>query len=116
MSRTQDTWAFLYKRNKATPYLGSFHASDLVDFFSGNGFIGTDILINFANTLDPNAPTGLAHNISYLSNTHWDKWSSSPLLPPLLTFLDPAPTLAITHDTYRVDAMSLLTNLSLKIP
>lgn len=72
--------------------------------------------VNFANSLDPNAPTGLERNISYLSNITWDKWNSSPTLPPLLTFLDPAPALAITHDTYRAEAMSLLTNLSLQFP
>ena len=42
----------MYKRGKATPYLGAFHASDIPEFY-GSGvapdFIGTDALGIFSN-------------------------------------------------------------------
>jgi carboxylesterase type B len=113
-SKTQKTFAFLFKRGKATPFLGSFHSSDIPEFY-GTGttpdFIGTDALVNFANTGNPNLPK---NPISLLSAIDWPEWTASAN-PPLLTFLDPAPTVNITFDNYRLDAMNLLTKLSLQI-
>ncbi|CCL98520.1 uncharacterized protein FIBRA_00519 [Fibroporia radiculosa] len=117
LSKTQDTWGYLYKRGKATPILGTFHASDLVEYFTSVDYIGVDAIINFANTLNPNTPPGLPGAIlSLLSLYTWDQWGSNPSSPPLLTFVDPAPLITTTADTYRADAMQLLTNLSLQIP
>jgi acetylcholinesterase len=65
--------------------------------------------VNFANTGNPTIP----HNSkSLLSNVDWQPWGSSAQ-HPLLTFLDPAPNVSITFDTYRVDAMNLLNNITL---
>jgi acetylcholinesterase len=115
MSKTQKTFAFLSKRGKATPGLGAFHSSDIPEFY-GTGdspdFIGTDALVNFVNTGDPNTPKNPA---SLLSKVDWQPWGSSAANPPLLTFLDPAPTVMITFDTYRADAMKILTNISLAV-
>ncbi|PCH36172.1 sterol esterase [Wolfiporia cocos MD-104 SS10] len=116
MSRTQDTWAFLYKRGKATPYLGSFHSTDLVEFFRAGDYIGIDALINFVHSMNPNTPSSLPSNVSYLSGISRDTWDSSIFAPPLLTFLDPAPKINITVDTYRSSSMALLNTLSLQIP
>ncbi|CCM06340.1 uncharacterized protein FIBRA_08594 [Fibroporia radiculosa] len=117
MSKTQDTWGYLYKRGKATPFLGSFHASDLLEFFTPIDYIGVDAIINFANTLNPNTPPNLpGAALSLLSLYTWDQWGSDPSSPPLLTFVDPTPLIETTVDTYRADAMQLLTNLSLQIP
>lgn len=70
------------------------------------------ILVNFVNNGDPNIPKNPA---SLLSTIDWQPWGSSAVNPPLLTFLDPAPTVTITFDTYRADAMTLLTNISLAV-
>ena len=40
----------MYKRGKATPKLGAFHGSDMVEFYGGGpapDFIGTDALGTF---------------------------------------------------------------------
>ncbi|KAF8154970.1 carotenoid ester lipase precursor [Crassisporium funariophilum] len=114
-SKTQPTFAFLFKRGKATPLLGAFHGSDIPEFY-GTGaapdFIGTDALVNFANNGNPNRPL---NTISLLSAVDWKSWGSSAANPPILTFLDPAPTIAITTDTFRVNAMQMLTNISLQL-
>ena len=42
----------MYKRGKATPYLGSFHSSDISEFYGSGGapdFIGTDALGIFSS-------------------------------------------------------------------
>lgn len=63
-----------------------------------------DYLINFVNNLDPNGKTGIS----------WPKYTTSS--PKLLTFLDGLIPLSITNDDYRVEAMQLLTKLSLQFP
>ncbi|EDR10695.1 uncharacterized protein LACBIDRAFT_315360 [Laccaria bicolor S238N-H82] len=128
-SKTQPTFAFLYKRGKATPTVGALHGSDLAEFY-GVGtepdFIGADALsecfpdpldratenpqVNFANTLDPNTKNPQ----SLLSSIDWPCWGSSAAAP-LFTFLDPAPSINITFDNYRVPEMDLLTDISLKL-
>ncbi|KAF8808598.1 carotenoid ester lipase precursor [Phlegmacium glaucopus] len=115
-SKTQPAYAFLFKRLKTIPFLGSFHSFDIPEFYGTNGtgtapdFIGTDALVNFANTGNPNEPKS---SISLLSQVDWKPWGSSKSHPPLLTFLDPAPNITITFDNFRVDAMDLLTRFSL---
>ncbi|KAI0787376.1 carotenoid ester lipase precursor [Fomes fomentarius] len=101
-SGKQNTWAFLNKRLKALPALGSAHGSDILNVYSGSDM--ADYLINFVNTLNPNGKTGIS----------WPKYTTSS--PKLLTFLDGLIPLSITNDDYRVDAMKLLTNLSLQFP
>ena len=63
-----------------------------------------DYLINFVNHLDPNGNTVPS----------WPKYTTSS--PNLLTFLDGLIPITITHDDYRVDAMNLITELSLQFP
>ncbi|KAF8814379.1 carotenoid ester lipase precursor [Phlegmacium glaucopus] len=116
-SKTQPAYAFLFKRLKIIPFLGSFHSSDLTEFYGINtgtapDFIGTDALVNFANTGNPNEPK---NPISLLSQVDWQPWGSSNSHPPLLTFLDPSPNITITFDNFRVDPMDLLTKLSLDV-
>jgi len=64
--------------------------------------------VYFAHKRNPNAPK---HSISLLRNITWEKWSSSEEKPPLLTFSDPLPSMAITSDTYRREAMKLVIQL-----
>ncbi|TFY69102.1 hypothetical protein EVJ58_g601 [Rhodofomes roseus] len=109
-----NTWGFLYKRDKSTPYLGSYHSTDLVEFFGVGDYIGADALINFAYNLNPNAPPDVPANVSYLANIQWPTWNSQS--PQLLTFVDPAPSLGFTEDSYRATGMSLIGELSLAFP
>ncbi|EMD39501.1 hypothetical protein CERSUDRAFT_111813 [Gelatoporia subvermispora B] len=101
-SSEQATWSFLSKRLKDLPALGSVHSSDLLSFYGPAD--ATDYLINFVNSLDPNGQALLT----------WPQYSIES--PSLLTMLDGDPALKITEDTYRIDGMSLLTNLSIQFP
>ncbi|RDB14741.1 Lipase 4 [Hypsizygus marmoreus] len=102
-SGKQNTWAFLSKRLKVLPILGSVHASDILNIYGGGEL--TDYLIRFAVNLDPNSKTGL----------QWPKYTTSTR--KLLTFYDDLlfPQ-RITDDTYRKDAMAFLTNVTLAHP
>jgi len=98
----QNSWAFLSKRLKALPVLGSAHSSDLLNVYGGGDL--TDALINFADHLDPNGPTLLP----------WPQYD--PANPRLMTFLDGLISQTITDDTYREGPMSLLLQLQLQNP
>ena len=52
--------------------------------------------VYFAHKGNPNAPRD---SISLLRDITWEKWSSSEESPPLLTFVDPVPSMTITSDT-----------------
>ncbi|KAI0655443.1 carotenoid ester lipase precursor [Cubamyces menziesii] len=101
-SGKQSTWSFLSKRLKALPGLGSAHATDILNVYGGGEM--ADYLINFVNHLDPNGNTVPS----------WPKYTTSS--PNLLTFLDGLIPITITDDDYRVDAMNLITELSLQFP
>ncbi|KAH9936513.1 sterol esterase [Fomitopsis serialis] len=117
VSQTQDAWAYLYKRGSVTvPYLGAAHATDLLEFFTSIDYIAPDALIFFTTNLNPNAPADLESGLSKLSDITWDQWGSDASAPPLLTFVDPAPEVEITADTFRADAISLLNELMLLFP
>lgn len=68
--------------------------------------------VNFAYTLNPNAPEGgypSGAASSLLSNLNWRQWA--PWCPELLTFEDPD-VLTFTNDTFRVAAMAYLNYLA----
>ncbi|KAJ8519353.1 hypothetical protein ONZ45_g3707 [Pleurotus djamor] len=100
----QNAWAFLSKRFKVAPFLGSFHASDILNVYFG-GELG-DYLINFTNKLDPNGPG---------RGINWPKYTTSSR--NLVTFNDNLLfPITITQDTFRRDAMNYLTSLTLANP
>ncbi|SJK98687.1 uncharacterized protein ARMOST_01956 [Armillaria ostoyae] len=108
-SITQPAWAYW-----------AYHGSDLTEFFSfggsasGNDFIGTDALVNFATNLDPNySPNTTDRGISLLETTSWSEWTSAQR--NMAHFTDSSSLLTSTTDTYRATAMQLLTNLSLQV-
>ncbi|KAG9227336.1 hypothetical protein CCMSSC00406_0004125 [Pleurotus cornucopiae] len=100
---TQNTWSFLSKRLKATPFLGSFHASDLLNSF-GSGDLA-EYIIHFTNALDPNG-NGI---------TSWPKYTADTR--KLMTFQDQLlqPRI-ITQDNYRQEAIAFLTAVMLAHP
>ncbi|KAJ6537898.1 carotenoid ester lipase [Mycena capillaripes] len=98
-SGKQNQWAYLSKRHKDIPFLGSFHTSDEFDESEL-----TDYLINFANALDPNGATVPA----------WPAYTTAA--PRMLTFLNGAVRTTITNDTYRAAGMAFLTNFTLQVP
>jgi len=102
LSGKQNQWAFLSKRLKDVPVLGSFHASDILNiYFDGEM---TDYLVNFAGTLNPNGKTVPS----------WPAYTTAT--PNMMTFLDGLFPTTITQDTYRAAGMQFLTNLTLQFP
>ncbi|KPV77126.1 uncharacterized protein RHOBADRAFT_48138 [Rhodotorula graminis WP1] len=57
---TQNTWSYLSRQLRATPFLGTFHASDVLSVFGYNGLPPSREMqtrwITFASNLDPNVP------------------------------------------------------------
>ncbi|KAF9485003.1 alpha/beta-hydrolase [Pholiota conissans] len=114
--RTQPVYSFLFKRGKFAPNntVGAAHQSDIPEFYgtgSSPDFIGTDALINFANTHNPNLPK---NSKSLLSKFEWPLYASSATHPPLFTFQDPPQVVNITFDTFRVEAMNLINDITLR--
>ncbi|KAF8073584.1 carotenoid ester lipase precursor [Lyophyllum atratum] len=102
-SGKQNTWAFVSKRLKALPILGSVHASDILNVYGGGGM--ADYLIRFAANLDPNPKY----------STPWPKYTTATR--KLMTFTDGIfDDEVITTDTYRKEAMAFLTNVTLAHP
>ncbi|KAF9224875.1 alpha/beta-hydrolase [Gyrodon lividus] len=111
LSLTQNVWSYLWKRDKFVPGIGSFHQSDLQEFYDFTGttdWVGADALLNFAYNLDPNVPVHgypSGATSSLLSDISWPQyqlWS-----PNLLTFEDPD-VLTFLQDTFRAEAMAFL--------
>ncbi|KAG8970881.1 hypothetical protein FRC03_000099 [Tulasnella sp. 419] len=102
-----NAWAFLSKRGKAIPFLGSFHGSDILNVY-GFGEL-KDYLIRFATNLDPNVGP---FSLSLIS---WPKWTPTE---KKMLLLDDVPIfdLGLTQDTYRQEAITYITSLSLKYP
>ncbi|KAH7915897.1 Alpha/Beta hydrolase protein [Hygrophoropsis aurantiaca] len=117
LSKTQDAWSYLWKRNKYVPGIGSFHESDLQEYYNLTGtpdFVGTDALINFAYTLNPNVPAsgypaGAASSL--LADMNWPQYQLSGSNPAqLLTFEDPN-VLTLSQDNFRSDAINFLNQI-----
>ncbi|EEB99424.1 hypothetical protein MPER_00904, partial [Moniliophthora perniciosa FA553] len=104
LSGKQPLWSFVNKRLKITPVLGSLHGSDLL-YVYGPGDM-TDYLVRFATTHDPNGNTGIL----------WPQYTKET--PNVLQLQDGLlqPELAIGQDTYRTEAMQVLTDISLAHP
>ncbi|KAJ7119782.1 carotenoid ester lipase precursor [Mycena epipterygia] len=101
-SGKQNQWAFLSKREKAVPILGSFHASDILNIYADGEL--TDYLINFATSLNPNGKTVPS----------WPAYTTAT--PNMMMFLDGLIPTTITQDTYRAAGMQFLTNITLEFP
>ncbi|KAJ6478673.1 carotenoid ester lipase precursor [Mycena vulgaris] len=102
-SDLQPTWSYLYKRGKATPFLGAFHSIELDDAYGG-GDLGA-FFIRFVATLNPSEPN---------SAVKWPKYTTKS--PHMLTFLDDAVPFTVTQDDYRVEAIQAMIDLLLKHP
>ncbi|KIJ40555.1 hypothetical protein M422DRAFT_230113 [Sphaerobolus stellatus SS14] len=118
-SKRQNVWSYTFKRSKATPFFGALHGSDIAEFYGSlatPSFQGTDALVNFANTGNPNmrANPG-AKTISSLSMVNWPMYSTSRSAPPLLEFLE-GTMLNITTDTFRILPIQAMTALSRLFP
>lgn len=105
-SATQDTWAYLNRRIKGTPVLGSFHGSDILQYYSSSSGAATqalDYLINFASTYDPNGKT--PNDLIY-----WPQWNQQNY--SMLQFDPDGDTLSLIRDDYRQLPMELITQAS----
>ncbi|OJA14825.1 hypothetical protein AZE42_11599 [Rhizopogon vesiculosus] len=101
-SGSQNTWAFLSKRLKSVPVIGSFHSSDMLNVYGGNDM--ASYLVRFVTNLDPNGSGDLA----------WPMWTTHS--PNLFTFLDGSIPQQIAQDTYRADAIAYMINMTLQYP
>ncbi|KAF9001315.1 Alpha/Beta hydrolase protein [Cyathus striatus] len=115
-SKTQPAYAFRtnrmssFKKNKLFPVFGSYHGSDGPKFTATGllpDYIGTDALVNFINTLNPINPPH-PNSLITIGNLTWPQWGSSASAPPLSTFVDSIPSVILTDDTYRADAINFL--------
>ncbi|KAJ7471024.1 sterol esterase [Mycena latifolia] len=112
-STTQNAWSWLNKREKSTPFLGSYHGSDQDIWFppaNSTDTVGVNLLINFINTLDPNRSL---NPIPYKkAAVFWPKWNtpSENGSTSLLTFSDPD-VVNVTAENFRVDAIRFLYSL-----
>ena len=90
------------KRLKSLPILGSVHGSDLPNIYGGGDL--TDFLIQFVTNLDPNSG----------SSPEWPQYTtSSPQLMTLLGDQLTSDNKTITLDTYRLEGIEFITNISL---
>ncbi|KAF7366926.1 Carboxylic ester hydrolase [Mycena sanguinolenta] len=105
-SDLQPTWSYLYKRGKDTPYLGTYHGSELLNAYGG-GDLG-EYFIRFVATLNPSPASNASTQIV------WPRYTTKS--PDMLTFLDGDVPLTITQDDYRVEAIQAGTELLLKYP
>jgi carboxylesterase type B len=112
----------VYKRGKAIPFLGSvsypdirdsfppltescsiqYHTADVSNVYKKGEL--TDYLVNFVTNLDPNGPTVPA----------WPQYTTEN--PNLMTLVDGSIATKITQDTFRAEAIQVLTNISLEFP
>lgn len=114
VSETQNTWSFIWKRNKGDKYLGSVHSGELPEFY---GFapnvtdnVATDVIVNFANTHNPNTPDDLLGKTnSLLNNITWPMWDSDSSNPPMFVFSDdPTESYEFISDTFRAEQIQYL--------
>ncbi|KAI9436916.1 carotenoid ester lipase precursor [Lactarius indigo] len=105
----QNSWAFIFKRAKTLPFLGSTHGTDLVNAF-GIGSTNAelrDYFIRFTNNLDPNGKNG--------RGVPWPQWN--PRKPKAVIFQDSDLfPIIVGDDNYRTDALSYVANMSLLYP
>ncbi|KAI0060460.1 alpha/beta-hydrolase [Artomyces pyxidatus] len=101
----QKAWAFINKRAKDTPFVGSAHATDLLNSF-GDGEL-KDYVIHFVNNLDPNGKKGLG--------IPWPQYDLKK--PKAIIFQDSTFwPIKVGDDNYRKDALDFVANLSLIHP
>jgi len=118
----QPVWSFLNKRSKSTKYLGTFHASDLLQTFIGHAEL-QDYLINFINHFDPNGRYRKESGSERGSGSeqgsgseliYWPRFS--PVTKELLTILDDSIRLDITKDDFRKEAIDFLVHFTAENP
>ncbi|ETW82212.1 Esterase/Lipase [Heterobasidion irregulare TC 32-1] len=103
-SEKQNTWSYLYKGFKSTPFLGSFHSSDLIGIYGPGSDLG-NFVIRFATGLDPNHGN---------TTIYWPRYTQKSR--KLMTILDGSVPLTIGEDDFREEGIKYLTQLMLQNP
>jgi len=99
----QNSWAFIHKRGKQTPFIGAAHGTDLLDSFGAREL--TDYIIYFTRNLDPNGNLEIG----------WPQYDLQD--PKALIFQDdPIFPLVVADDNYRILPLEFIANLSLLNP
>ncbi|TFY59875.1 hypothetical protein EVG20_g7629 [Dentipellis fragilis] len=103
---TQPSWSFLSKRGKDTAYLGSTHATDLMNSYGPSGEL-RDYIISFTTSLNP--------NVGDSGNIKWPRYD--PNNPQALVFQDSVVfPMKVEYDNYRSSALDFVANISLLNP
>jgi len=99
----QNSWAFIHKRGKQTPFIGAAHGTDLVNSFGGLEL--ADYIIYFTRNLDPNGNLQIS----------WPKYDLRN--PKALVFQDDAIfRMVVEDDNYRINPLEFVANISLLHP
>ncbi|KAI0298094.1 carotenoid ester lipase precursor [Multifurca ochricompacta] len=102
----QNSWGFIWKRVKSTPFLGTAHATDLVNSIIAPGEL-MDYVIHFTSNLNPNGKKGLG--------IPWPQWN--PRDPKAIVLQDSTLfPVVIGNDNYRSDPLDYVANMSLVYP
>ncbi|KZV67946.1 carotenoid ester lipase precursor [Peniophora sp. CONT] len=101
----QPTWAFINKRMKDTPFIGSAHATDLVQSFGD--FALKDYIIRFVVNLDPNGKQGLG--------IPWPRYDNQKRQSMMFQDSSLFP-LRVVKDDYRDAPLDFIANLSIIHP
>ncbi|KAI0306653.1 Alpha/Beta hydrolase protein [Multifurca ochricompacta] len=102
----QNSWAFIWKRAKSTPVLGTTHATDLINSILTPGEL-MDYVIHFTSNLNPNSKKGLG--------IPWPQWNRRD--PKAIVLQDSTLfPVVIGNDNYRTDPLDYVANMSLIYP
>ncbi|KAJ8519557.1 hypothetical protein ONZ45_g3520 [Pleurotus djamor] len=114
LADTRNTWAYLNKRLKLTPILGSYHMTDLYPTY-GYGEL-MDSIIHFSTTLDPNGAGQSSSSQGARSLPFWPKYTTGE--PVMLTLVDTGfrPSTSLSLDDYREEGIELLGKLMYEHP
>ncbi|KAF8554667.1 alpha/beta-hydrolase [Imleria badia] len=98
-SGKQSVWTYVMsKRFKIVHFLGSFHASDLLNVYGGSDM--ASYLVRFVTNLDP--------NVGESTDLYWPQYDATNN-QTILEFSDGLVPQSLTADMYRAEAMAYLT-------
>lgn len=102
-SSKQNSWAFIHKRGKNTPFIGAAHGTDLLNLFGVQEL--TDYFIYFTHNLNPNGDLQLP-------------WPQYDVQNPVTLIFQDSLLFPVTTgpDNYRVNPLNFVANLSLLHP
>ncbi|TFY51461.1 hypothetical protein EVG20_g10993, partial [Dentipellis fragilis] len=102
----QPSWSFLSKRGKDLAYLGSAHATDLLNSYGPTGEL-RDYIIGFTSNLNPNIGSG--------GHLTWPQYDTKNLKAVVFQDAILSP-IQVAKDDYRQQSLEFVANISLLNP